>query len=174
MGVPPEVLLDPKSMPEHPVLDEKTSIMEVVHQESLEGSDSEDEGIDDVLGEEINTQSKRRSSSLQPWLGGSGGEVWKRRLSRRLSRLSNFQSFAEDDETMLEQVSKSMRTGSGKRLRHEKQPLLRHMKVSNDVGNQAYQSLPIFKISHHPTSGITKPNVRQHIDDVFQIQEGED
>ena len=55
---------------------------------------------------------------LQPWLGGGGGgssEVWKRRLSRRLSRLSNLSAFNEDDTTMLDQVRQSMRSGSGKR-----------------------------------------------------------
>ncbi|XP_076818537.1 cilia- and flagella-associated protein 337-like isoform X2 [Clavelina lepadiformis] len=181
--VPPEVLLDPESMPKHPVFDAQFPV---------ENSDESDDEIGELNGdvsamepEKDGTKKKKpppavRSSQSSRKSSGSwsmSGDKWRRRLSRRLSRsalITGLDFHDKEELTMLDEVRQSMCKSAGKRLRHEKLVARQRMlQTSSDAGAHAFQSLRYFELGE-PPDDVTKPNPRDHIDDVFLIQEEEE
>nr|XP_002119618.2 WD repeat-containing protein on Y chromosome-like [Ciona intestinalis] len=164
--VPPEVLLDPLSLPEHPMMEKDYQFLP---DSDDTDSDEEIQDLPEKKKHSVKRHSPRRSSSS--WSGGST-DAWKRKLSRRLSRsslITSINMYKDEEDTMLDEVRRSMRKSAGKRLRHEK--LLaqqRHLQLS--PSSHAFQSLQYFDLAEPPTE-VTRPDPRAHIDDVFLIQE---
>nr|XP_039255477.1 uncharacterized protein LOC120332325 [Styela clava] len=206
--VPQEVLFDPLSMPDHPILKEHHTVEEVVHEESLEPSDSEEEieepnrGVKKqgqflpILEEDETDKTKlsvekpsvkapsRRSSHT---VRGIGEDAWRRRLSRRLSRimLTTPNGINKNEEqNLLNDVRRTMTKSAGKRLRHER--LLsqqRHLNLHLDAGSHAFQSLKCFDLKD-PSSDISqvytdksagdsvrwnKDNIKEHNEEIQSV-----
>lgn len=152
--VPQEVLLDPMSMPEHPIFQEKSSLYEIIHQESIEPSDSEDEeqstDNDKASSNGDKQNLKVTASPRRPSRAKDADEIWRHRLSRRLSRaviLAPDDFRRNEDDSMLNDIQSSMSKSAGKRLRHER--LLsyqRRMNLHVDAGSHAFQSLKCFDL----------------------------
>ncbi|PIK33316.1 putative WD repeat-containing protein on Y chromosome [Apostichopus japonicus] len=124
--VPYDVLIDPLSLPNHPVLDGRISVHDVIHAESLQdGVGREEEEEDARVDEDVNGNRKNDAPSQN---GPSSGFVY-------------------NDEMIAQEIKKKpYREGTGKRLRHEKLK-----KPPKDRGGpNTYQGLKCFDLDDEP------------------------
>nr|XP_054754584.1 LOW QUALITY PROTEIN: uncharacterized WD repeat-containing protein alr3466-like [Lytechinus pictus] len=138
--VPYDVLVDPQSMPNHPIFDQKStsSLSEYICDESLD--DGQAGGDVDILDD----------GSSQGDENGEKEEVEEReddKKSESTSYISTNEKFVYDDEMIAAELKKKpFNRGSGKRLRHEK---LRSMPKERAV-TSAYQTLKCFDLEDTP------------------------
>ncbi|XP_041461483.1 WD repeat-containing protein on Y chromosome-like isoform X2 [Lytechinus variegatus] len=138
--VPYDVLVDPQSMPNHPIFDQKStsSVSDYICDESLD--DGQAGGDVDILDD----------GSSQGDENGEKEEVEEReddKKSESTSYISTDEKFVYDDEMIAAELKKKpFNRGSGKRLRHEK---LRSMPKERAV-TSAYQTLKCFDLEDTP------------------------
>ncbi|XP_066286244.1 cilia- and flagella-associated protein 337-like isoform X2 [Branchiostoma lanceolatum] len=135
--VPYDVLVDPLSMPSHPVIDRRMSVADVVHADSMEGSDA---GDDDVDALQTRPHTAPNFSTLHTEL------------------------LVGDDEIAEELKRQPFGKAIGKRLRHEKM-MNAPNKFKDHGGPNAYQSLQCYDLVDTPE--IIPPNPSAEIDDPF-------
>ncbi|XP_078600786.1 cilia- and flagella-associated protein 337-like isoform X2 [Branchiostoma floridae x Branchiostoma japonicum] len=119
--VPYDVLVDPLSMPSHPVIDRRMSVADVVHADSMEGSDAGDD--DDDLQRRPHTAPNFSTLHSELLVG--------------------------DDEIAEELKRQPFGKAIGKRLRHEKM-MNAPNKFKDHGGPNAYQSLQCYDLVDTP------------------------
>nr|XP_006820825.1 PREDICTED: WD repeat-containing protein on Y chromosome-like [Saccoglossus kowalevskii] len=140
--VPYDVLVDPQSLPNHPILDGKPSAAQIIHAESLENGENQSE---EEVPYERKEEKRNDTVDITNYLGMKT-------------------QFVYDDDMIQEELkAKPYLDGTGKRLRHEK-----HKPRPKDRGGpNAYQNLKCFDLDDTPP--VIQRKMQEKSDQLFTL-----